>query len=63
LEMLFPPFYRAPNTVARQIGGAGVGLHGCREIAVRHGGTIVSTKKEGQGSTFTVTLPLFFAES
>ena len=38
--------------------GTGVGLAVCRRIADRHGGKITARSKPGQGSTFSVVLPL-----
>jgi signal transduction histidine kinase len=38
--------------------GSGIGLAVCRRIVERHGGSIDVTSQVGQGTTFTVALPL-----
>jgi signal transduction histidine kinase len=38
--------------------GTGIGLALCRKIADRHGGSVTVESTLGQGSVFTVTLPL-----
>jgi PAS domain S-box-containing protein len=58
LPQLFTRFYRAPNAEGRNISGVGVGLYVVKEIVTRHGGEVAVTSVEGQGSTFTVMLPL-----
>ena len=56
LPHLFEPFHRAQNTGA--IRGTGIGLAGCKQIVEAHRGTITVESIEGEGSTFTVRLPL-----
>jgi signal transduction histidine kinase len=57
LPRIFEHFHRAAN-VAGAIPGTGVGLAGARQIVEQHGGTISVESREGEGSTFTVRLPL-----
>jgi PAS domain S-box-containing protein len=58
LPRLFERYYRAPNAGAARIGGMGIGLYLVKELVELHGGTIAVSSAEGEGSTFTVTLPL-----
>jgi signal transduction histidine kinase len=62
LSQLFQRFYRAPNVDERQISGMGIGLYVVREIISLHDGTIEVESVEGQGSTFTVRLPVMQRE-
>ncbi|MEL6193074.1 MAG: PAS domain S-box protein, partial [Bacteroidota bacterium] len=41
----------------RRYAGSGVGLAICKKIITRHGGSIVADSEQGQGTTFTFTLP------
>lgn len=53
---LFERFYRAPQT--ENIRGTGLGLAIVKSVAEAHGGVVYVHSKEGQGSTFGMTLPL-----
>lgn len=56
-ERIFEPFYRAPDVVAAQIQGAGLGLSLVKRIVEAHGGRIAVRSAPGTGSEFTVWLP------
>ena len=56
LPKIFDRFYRAEN--ARSQPGAGLGLAIAQRIVEQHGGKIHVESKPGQGSRFTVSLPL-----
>lgn len=60
-DLIFRPFQRL--SVRQNVKGTGIGLAICRKIAVQHRGTIQATSRPGQGSTFTVALPLEEAEA
>ncbi|MEW1805663.1 sensor histidine kinase [Arthrobacter sp. SLBN-53] len=53
----FNRFFRSESARRAAIPGAGLGLSITRMIVERHGGSIMCESGEGQGSTFTVTLP------
>jgi signal transduction histidine kinase len=54
---IFEPFYRAPQAIAAQIQGAGLGLSLVQRIVEAHGGRITLRSSPGAGSEFTVHLP------
>ncbi|MCW2814230.1 MAG: hypothetical protein JWN84_1685 [Nocardioides sp.] len=57
-EELFTEFFRSTNAEALALPGTGLGLSIVRRIAQRHGGSIRLVSTPGEGSTFTVRLPL-----
>jgi two-component system CheB/CheR fusion protein len=58
-SLLFEPFTQAPQTLDRTMGGLGLGLAMVRGLVELHGGTAkASSGGPGQGSEFTVRLPL-----
>ena len=58
LATIFERFQRASNVRDKKISGTGIGLTYAQEMVKLHGGTISVESREGQGSTFTVRLPL-----
>jgi len=59
-EKIFRMFERLHTRT--QFQGSGMGLAICRKIVERHGGSIAATSIVGQGTTFTVNLPVHQAE-
>ncbi len=57
---IFSLFTQGPRSLARSEGGLGVGLNVVQNVAQLHGGTVeVSSPGLGEGSVFTLTLPVF----
>ncbi len=58
LEKLFQPFSQIDSGLARKFEGTGLGLAMVKLIAELHGGTVAAQSAVGEGSCFTVWLPL-----
>ena len=61
-DLMFLIFSQADESDTRCYGGTGLGLAICKEIVERMRGTITFTSEEGQGSTFSCTIPFGEAE-
>jgi PAS domain S-box-containing protein len=55
---VFEKFFRADNAQIVDTEGTGLGLYLVRLIAQRAGGSVACESREGEGSTFTITLPI-----
>ncbi len=58
LDRIFERFYRVDHGRSRDTGGTGLGLSIVRHVASNHQGWVDVESREGEGSTFTLILPL-----
>ena len=58
LERVFERFYRVDRARSRETGGTGLGLAIVRHVASNHDGDVKVDSSEGEGSTFTLRLPV-----
>jgi signal transduction histidine kinase len=63
LNKMFERFFRARTARNARVDGTGLGLPISRAIIEKHGGCIDVSSVEGEGTTFTVELPLAKGES
>jgi two-component system, OmpR family, sensor histidine kinase SenX3 len=57
LDRVFERFYRVDKARSRETGGTGLGLSIVRHVATNHGGEVLVSSQEGEGSTFVLRLP------
>jgi two-component system sensor histidine kinase SenX3 len=58
LERIFERFYRVDRARSRETGGTGLGLAIVRHVAQAHGGDVTVESREGEGSLFTLHVPI-----
>ncbi|GKV56357.1 two-component sensor histidine kinase [Sporosarcina sp. NCCP-2222] len=57
LDKLYERFYRVDDSRTRNIEGTGLGLSIVQQVVTLHKGTIEVASVEGEGTTFTITIP------
>ncbi|TMN34483.1 ATP-binding protein [Pseudoalteromonas sp. S2755] len=58
-KKLFTPFTQAERSITRKYGGTGLGLAICGKLIDLMGGKVALKSKSGEGSTFTITIPVW----
>jgi signal transduction histidine kinase len=58
MDNIYERFYRVDKSRSREIGGTGLGLAITRSAVLMHRGTIKAESIEGEGTTFTIRIPL-----
>jgi two-component system phosphate regulon sensor histidine kinase PhoR len=58
LPRIFERFFRVDKARSRETGGTGLGLSIVKHIAELHGGGVAVNSVEGEGSTFTISIPI-----
>lgn len=57
LPHIWERFYRVEKSRSRAFGGTGLGLAIVKQIVEKHGGKVIVQSRQGEGSTFSFTLP------
>jgi signal transduction histidine kinase/CheY-like chemotaxis protein len=62
-ERIFQEFSQIDSPIQRKVKGTGLGLPLCRKLAALLGGSVSVQSTPGVGSTFTVEIPILYAEA
>jgi signal transduction histidine kinase/DNA-binding response OmpR family regulator len=62
IDHVFEKFYQVPETMRGSLKGTGLGLSICKKYGSLLGGTLTVRSIEGQGSAFTLCVPIIFDE-
>lgn len=60
IERIFERFYRVDKSHSKEIGGTGLGLSITRSTIAMHHGVIKVFSREGEGTTFSIRIPLSY---
>lgn len=60
IDHIFERFYRVDKSHSKEIGGTGLGLAIARNAVIMHRGSIKVYSSHGEGTTFTVRIPLIY---
>src|SRR5699024_4801163 len=58
LNVIFEPFQQGNDSLSRDVDGVGIGLSITKNLVRLHGGKLDVSSKVGEGSTFSVSLPV-----
>ncbi len=57
-QTIFEKFYRGSTAVGKKVRGSGIGLSITKHVAEMHGGEVLVESRVGEGSTFTLRIPV-----
>lgn len=63
IERIFDRLYQADEALSKRHGGMGIGLYICKKNVEIHGGKITVLSKQGMGTSFKFSLPLYVDQS